>query len=51
MVRTLKFIAAMLIALSIAVEAGWVTVHHPGLQHFHHLLLKWLKMVLYVLFP
>jgi len=51
MVRTLKFIAAMFIALSIAVEMSWINLCHPNLEHFHNLLLKGVKVILYVFFP
>jgi len=51
MVRTLKFLGAMLGALSIAAEMGWIKIYHPGMENFHQMLLKWLKLILYVLFP
>ena len=51
MVRTLKFIAAMFIALSIAAEMNWIKLCHPNLEHFHNLLLKGLKLIFYIFFP
>ena len=51
MVRALKFIAAMFIALSVAAEFGWVKIYHPQLEHFHQLLLKGIKLILYIFFP
>jgi hypothetical protein len=51
MIRTLKFIAAMFIALSIVAEVGWIKLCHPSLEHFHNLMLKGVKLILYVFFP
>lgn len=51
MVRAIKFVAAILIALSIAAQLGWVDISHPKLQHFHQLLLKGVKLILYIFFP
>ena len=51
MVKAIKFVAAMLIAISIAAELGWIKIYHPNLEHFHRLLLKGIKLILYVVFP
>ena len=51
MVRALKFMAAMLVAWSIAAELGWIQIYHPGMENLHQMLLNWLKLILYVLFP
>ena len=51
MVRTLKFIAAMFIALSVAAEMSLIKLCHPNLEHFHNLMLKGVKLILYVFFP
>ena len=51
MVRALKFIAAMVIALSIAAELGWVKIYHTHLEQFHQLFLKGIKLILYIFFP
>ena len=51
MVRLLKFLAALLIAASIAAELGWIRIYHPRLEDFHQLLLKGIKVILYLFFP
>lgn len=50
LIKILKFIAAMLIALSISSELGYVKIIHPGLVKFHSLALKSIKLVFYVVF-
>lgn len=51
MIRTLKFIAAMLIAFSLAAEVGWIKIYHSNLEQVHQLLLKGVKLTLYIFFP
>lgn len=51
MVRALKFIAAMLIALTILSELGWIKILHPTLESFYGLVLKWIKLIFYIFFP
>jgi len=51
MVRAIKFVVALLIALGIGVELGWIEITHPRLQHLHELLLKGMKLILYLFFP
>jgi hypothetical protein len=41
----------MIIALSIAAEMSWIKLCHPSLEHFHNLMLKGVKLILYVFFP
>jgi len=50
MVRLLKFAAALLIAVSIAAELGWIKIYHPRLEDVHQLLFKGIKMILYLFF-
>jgi len=51
LVRILRFIAAMLIAISISAELGWIKIYHPNIEHFHQLLLKGIKLILYLFIP
>lgn len=51
MVRALKFAVAMLIAFSLADQLGWIRICHPNLDHIHQVLLKGVKVLLYILFP
>lgn len=51
MVRALKFLAAMLIFLSIAAELNWITINQPGIEHFYLLFLKAVKIIFYIFIP
>ncbi len=49
MMRLLRFTAALLIAVSLLAELGWITITHPWLAKTHALLLKAIMAVLHLL--
>ena len=48
--RILKFLAAVIIALSLMAELGWITINHAWLARAHALLLKVIATLLYLFF-
>lgn len=51
MIRTVRLMAAIFIAMNIMAELGWITICQPDLQHLHHLLFEGVKLILYVFSP
>jgi hypothetical protein len=50
MIRILKFLAAVILAVSTLAELGWITITHPWLVKAHALVLKAITAVLYLFF-
>ncbi len=48
--RILKFMAAVILAVSTLAELGWITISHPWLAKAHALVLKAITTVLYLFF-
>ena len=46
MARTIKFIVALLIAINILAEIGWIKINHPELEHIYRLFIKAISLIL-----
>ena len=51
LIRMLKFVAAMLIALSIGAQLNLIKIIHPGLEQINGLALKGIKFIFLIFFP
>jgi len=49
--KAFRFLTALLLGFSIATELGWIEILHPRLEQFHQLILKMVKMLIYLFFP